>query len=306
MTLDEAFNELKSRLELSQTLEESVKTHHKAIREWIESLGTKIETKIIGSLQRKTRIQPRPDKDTFDIDILVVLGSFYSWLSSGGVMPVDALNEVQDIVSQNRTYLRMGPETDSPAIILEYSDDIKVELIPAYIDRVGYSPSGVPTPPVGRGYWIPKNNKWAIADYDFDADYISKANEDCDDYLIPTIKMLKAIKRNLFPDMKSYHLETSAAIIIPATVKYLTQKGFQISYPLLVFYFFLCTKKEILKSVGIPGSKTTSADEYMTLDRKQELSKLFNDIVVDYVINNEKDAAKWWRELFGPPFPSES
>ncbi|MBI2453901.1 hypothetical protein HYV58_01845 [Candidatus Peregrinibacteria bacterium] len=47
------------------------------------------------SLQRKTRIQPRSNKDIFDIDILVVFGKFDRWVSSGGTSPSDSLDELE-------------------------------------------------------------------------------------------------------------------------------------------------------------------------------------------------------------------
>lgn len=152
MTTEEAFNEFKSRLELNSTLQDAVTTHHNAVREWIESFDSSIETKLIGSLQRKTRIRPRADTDTFDIDILVILGTFKQWVTTGGITPLLALDKVENAVSENETYDRMGPETDSPAIVLQYADNIKVELIPAYRDGIGAAFDGTPTLPKDRGY----------------------------------------------------------------------------------------------------------------------------------------------------------
>jgi len=209
--ISQAFNEFKSRLELSETLQKAVSTHHNAIRDWIESSHSGIETSLIGSLQRKTRIQPR-SKDVFDIDILVVLGSFTSWASYGqGVTPSDALNELDKIMRGHEGYEKMDLHKDFPTVTFNYADGTKAELVPAYRDYIG------DTPTRGRGYWIPKNQSdWALADYDYDADYISQKNKETAGYLVPTMKMLKAAKRNLFSEMKSYHLETiSKHIILP-------------------------------------------------------------------------------------------
>lgn len=197
-TVIEAFEDFKSNLELSASFQKAASTHHNAVRDWIQSRGLNIKTKLIGSLQRKTRIQPRSERDSFDIDILVILGRFDRWVSSGGVSPSHALDKVEALVAQNEAYQRMGPETDSPAITLEYADDVNLELVPAYRDHVGEAPDGTPTPPVDRGYWIPKNNRWAIADYDYDAEYVSEANAQGKCHLVPTIKMLKAAKREHF------------------------------------------------------------------------------------------------------------
>jgi len=306
VTVSKAFNEFKSRLELSKSLQEKVTTHHNAIRDWIESYDLKIETKLIGSLQRKTRIQPH-SIDTFDIDILVILGSFERWVASGGITPKDALDKVGDIVSKHETYDRMGPETDSPTIIINYADNTKVELVPAYIDNIGQYHDGTLTLPKGRGYWIPRRNKWMLADYDYDAEYISKKNEKTDGYLIPTIKMLKAAKRNLFFTMKSYHLEVLTVNVLPLIISHLKNKGYQIFYPSLVYSFFLVAKDEIEKSIKIPGSKSSNADEYLTNYKKQQLAESFKTIS-DYcksLFNSEgKEGIDGWRKLFGEPFPA--
>lgn len=308
LTVEQAFQDFKSNLELSETLQDAVTTHHNAIRNWIELNDPAIKTQLIGSLQRNTRIQPCND-DCFDVDILVVLGSFYNWLSSGGISPADALNKLENVVSDNERYDRMGPETDSPAIILEYADNTKVELIPAYIDRIGYTPDGIPTLPVGRGYWIPKNNRWVIADYDFDAEYITKANTYSDKYLIPVIKMLKASKRNLFSLMKSYHLEALTAQIIPPSVIHFKNRGLEMTFPALITTFFNISKTLVLEPVKIPGSKSPYADTYMTSSQKTDLTNTFSKISVfcsKVVVMNGTNAIKAWHELFGSSFPSEA
>jgi len=305
-TISQAFSEFKSRLELSESFQKKIITHHKAIRDWIESYDPTIKTKLIGSLQRNTRIQPRSN-DTFDIDILVILGSFERWVAIGGITPKDGLDKVEDIISQHETYDKMGPETDSPTIIINYADNTKVELVPAYIDNIGQYADGTPALPKGRGYWIPKRNRWILADYDYDAEYISKKNEETDGYLIPTIKMLKAMKRNLFPIMNSYHLEVIAVNVIPRIVSHLKNNKYQISYPLLIYSFFLIAKDKITESAAIPGSKSPNADEYLDFNTKYRLSEIFKKIskCCEFLIKlNGRDAIEGWRKLFGEPFPA--
>ena len=309
LTVEQAFQNIKSDLELSETLQDAVTTHHNAIRNWIELNDPSIKTQLIGSLQRKTRIQPCTNSDCFDMDILVVLDSFYNWLSSGGISPTDALNRLENIVSENEQYERMGPETDSPAIVLEYADNTKAELIPAYIDRIGHAPDGTPTQPAGRGYWIPKNNRWVIADYDFDTEYIIKANAASNKYLIPVVKMLKSSKRNLFSVMSSYHLEALTAQIIPAVVQHYNNIGLGITFPQLISAFFDIAKTAVLSATKIPGSKSPYADTYMTSSQKTDLSNAFGKISAfckQVVTMSGTNAIKAWHKLFGSPFPAEA
>ena len=297
-TISQAFNEFKSKLELSKSFQEKITTHHKAIRDWIESYDPKIETKLIGSLQRKTRIQPRSN-DTFDIDILVILGKFHRIATDGsGVSPSDAIDKVYEIIKEHGTYKKMDPSKDYPTVYIEYSDGTKVELVPAYKDFI-YEPKG-------QGYRIPKSyHELTSADYDYDAEYISKKNEETGGYLIPTIKMLKAAKRNLFPKMKSYHLEVLAVNIIPNIVAYLKNKGYSISFPFLVYSFFYIAKDKILKPVKIQGSKSPNADSY-SID-KNLLAEKFGEICNDcnsLIKLDGRKAIKGWKKLFGEPFPA--
>jgi len=298
--ISQAFSEFKSRLELNDTLQKAVTTNHEAIRDWIESYKSNIETQIIGSLQRKTRIQPRVN-DVFDIDILVILGNFYPrtpW--SRVVAPGEALNEVDEIMREHEGYEKMNPEKDFPTVIINYANGTKAELVPAYRDFINE--------PKGRGYYIPKSyNEWGKADYDYDAEYISKKNQESDEWLIPTIKILKAAKRNLFPEMKSYHLEVLATTIIPLLVEHYKSQNFQLSFPRLVYRFFLIANDEVLKSCSIEGSKSPDASAYMGYFQKRNLANRFSEIAnycQSIIPLDGRDGVEGWRKLFGEPFPS--
>jgi len=298
--ISQAFSEFKSRLELNDTLQEAVTTHHKAIRDWIESYESNIETELIGSLQRKTRIQPRAE-DIFDIDILVILGEFCRIAEDGtGVSPSDAIDKLYKIMREHGAYRKMDPQKDYPTVFIEYKDNIKVELVPAYRDFI-YEPKG-------QGYRIPKTySEWISADYDYDAEYILNKNKECEGWLIPTIKMLKAAKRNLFPEMKSYHLEVLATSIISLLVRYYKSQNFQLSFPGLVYGFFLIAKDKVLKSCSIEGSKSPDASAYMGNLQKQNLADKFGKIAnycQSIIQLDGRDAIEKWRKVFGEPFPS--
>lgn len=301
LTVSQSFNEFRSRLELSNSFQERVTTHHNAIRHWIESYDSTTETKLIGSLQRKSRIQPLPT-DIFDMDILVILGNFHSWAPPGqGISHTDALNRLDEIMREHEGYEKMDPEKDFPTVIINYADGTRAELVPAYRDYIA------DTPPKGRGYWIPKRDRWVLADYDYDAEYISSRNRETKGYLIPTIKMLKAAKRNLFPEMKSYHLEVLGTEIIPSMISYLNHERYQISYPTLVYSFFLIGKDQIMEPAKIPQSKSPRADEYLANSRKRELATKLQkttNYCGSFVRSDGKETIEAWKNLFGDPFPS--
>jgi len=302
--INEVFLKLKSNLELSESFDEVIQQKHNAVRSVIENNLTNTDTKLIGSLQRKTRIQPRPEDD-FDIDILVILGEFSSWVSTGGITPQDAIRSVYYGIGQSERYNSMSPHIDEPTVTFEYKKgDVKVELVPAYIDKIGYYPDRKTPTVVGRGYWIPESSKWELADYDYEAKYITKMNETSDGFLIPSIKMLKAIKRRFFPDMPSFYLEILASHIIPSITIWRKRQGYQTDYPTLITNFFSIAKDKLQIPVKMEGS----CSPVISLDflKQQQIIQNFNKID-NYLawLASQADNKKieGWREIFNDLMP---
>lgn len=301
--VNQAFLKLKSNLELSETLSESVTQKHNAVREAIENKLFPLKTQLIGSLQRQTTINPKKDSP-LDIDILVVLGSFYYWTYPPyGISPQDAMAKLNSAVRQVERYDALNPQKDQPTVVFEYKDGIKVELVPAYLDQIGYSPDGKLHTPIGRGYWVAKNGRWELADYDHEADYISKQNKICGGWLIPTIKMLKAIKREHFPIMKSFHLEVIASLILPLSIL-LRRRPF--SYPQLIADFFTYAPLYLGNPVKIPDSNSprVGLEPFGSFSLYKPFKGL-KEISTNMHLVNETDQLKYWRVIFGEIFPED-
>jgi hypothetical protein len=301
-----AFEKLKTNLELSPSMQEKISQKHNAVRSVLENSGSVASTKLIGSVGRKTAINPSQGED-FDIDILVVLGGFDHWVTSGGISASDAMDNLNGIVSSTQRYGAMNPSSDDPVVQFEYSDGIKVELVPAYLDNIGQSPNGIPHSPAGRAYWIPKNGIWELADYDHEAEYITNINVGIGGYLIPVIKMLKATKKLHFPKMSSFHLEILALENIPIIVNYRLQNNLSVAYPELIKDFFRLSKNDLLKTIKIPNSHSpvlshSPSDALEHTIKFQEISNHCG-LIDGQVSDTEK--TKLWKALFGDPFPTE-
>lgn len=253
--LNDAFQHLKSKLELDDSFQELIETHHSAVRRCIENTGQVYNTKLIGSLQRQTRIQPRTE-DPFDIDILVELGEFTGWVRDG-ITPSDALTTVTNLVRRTDRYGSMSPAPDAPTVSFSYRDGVKVELVPAYRDQIGVHSNGTPCPPPGRGYWIPSpGGQWIHADYDHDAQQVTSINKATSGWLVPTIKMLKAIRRVFVPSLKSFHLELLACYTIPAAIRDQYSANHPISFPELIQSFFARSRALLATPLRLPGSNS--------------------------------------------------
>jgi len=188
---------------------------------------------------------------------------------------------------------------------MTYSDDTTVEFVPAYKDEIGASPNGVSHNPVGRAYWVPKNGKWELADYDYEADYISARNSESAGLLISTIKMLKAIRREYFPSMKSFQLDILATAIVPVVVSVRTQGGGTVTFPEIIRDFFNLAPPYFALSAQIPGSH--SATMTLATSDVSTWTDLFGKITrfIDSLsaMPQESKKAEGWKTLFGDPFP---
>jgi hypothetical protein len=304
MSLQDAFLKFKSGLELNPSFDEKIKARHNAVRSIVQTDST-IATKLIGSIARKTRIQPRPD-DTFDVDILVVLGSFNQWVPTGGVTADAAISRMLGIVQSSERYASKNPSPDKPTVNIAYQDNTKVELVPAYLDLIGSSPNGTRHAPVGRAYWVPKHTGWELADYDFDAEYVSSENHKADGWLIPTIKMLKAIKRTMFPYVPSFYFEMLATLVLSLVLKSMIDNRASVTYPILISRFFKFSGGWLELGLSLPGSLTqpvTLRDDVQkrSLTIFASIDKYCDSIMQ---ISSETEQQRHWRVLCEEPFPA--
>jgi Second Messenger Oligonucleotide or Dinucleotide Synthetase domain len=304
--MQEYFQKLKSNLELDPTLAEKIATRHTAIRTYLKNNHPSFkDSKLIGSLQRQTRINPGATHK-LDIDIIVIVGEFHNWVTSGGITVHDAIHALHATVNQSARYGAMDPAVDPPTVTLTSSDNIEVQLVPAFIDMIGADPAGNILGERGRGYWVAKNGTWTIADYDHEAEWISAQNRASNGMLIPTIKMLKVIKRVYFPILDSFPLEILAAKIIPATVLFNQQFGGATNYQNLLYTFFELAPRELPTPIRVPGSK--SAPIILNPLVVHTLTSQFGEIA-RYIrtiseLSAEAQRAQGWRTLCGEFFPS--
>ncbi|OGL74595.1 hypothetical protein A3F52_00860 [Candidatus Uhrbacteria bacterium RIFCSPHIGHO2_12_FULL_47_11] len=302
--MHEHFLKLKSNLELDPTFAELIITRHNAIRTYLQNnLPNFKDSKLIGSLQRQTRINP--GNGNFDIDIIVIMGEIHRWVSFGGITPQVALNTLHATVNKSDRYGAMDPVQDPPTVTLTYKDRVEVQLVPAYIDMIGSDANGNYLGEAGRGYWVVKNRSWEMADYDHEAEYISQQNELSDGHLVPTIKMLKAIKRIHFPELDSFPLEIMAARIIPISVFAKQAQEMPIHYHNLIHEFFLKAQVILNQPIRIPDSKSQPIilPDALRISLRESFDTIAKFIAYIHGRTNQDDKIKAWRDLFGEHFP---
>lgn len=300
------FLQLKSNLELGESLAASISTRHNAIRAYLaNNLHGVKDSKLIGSMQRQTRIHPGAGKK-LDVDILVIMGEFHSWVTSGGITAQNALNTLYAAIHQSDRYSGLGPVQDPPTVTLTYSDDIEVQLVPGYVDHIGRDSLGNFVGPSGRGYWIAKNGGWEMADYDHEAAFISSQNAISNYYLIPVIKMLKAIKRLHFPTFGSFPLEILAAHVVPISVAARQQYNVPITYVDLVEDFFTHAPTWLTNPIAVPGTKSPAIilGQPLATSYAESFRALAEFVRVTKAHPVQADQVAAWKRLFGEQFPA--
>lgn len=272
---------------------------------WLSTVASKLTPNSSAHCSAR-RGSNRVRGDEFDIDILVVLGSFTGWVPSGGITPDAALRGLYGMVCNSNRYRSMRPVADDPTVKFEYEDGIEVELVPAYLDMIGHSPDGTAHYPTGRAYWIPKDGDWKLADYNHDATYITRQNAIARDWLVPTIKMLKSLRREYFPQLSAFHLEIIAALIIPTEVLLQDIVRLPVTYPHLMTAFFEKAGKFLAAPITAPGSLSQPVELNPTdkLVVTTALTKLHTICTRAGILPTESKQYEIWKRLFGDVFPA--
>jgi hypothetical protein len=301
-TVAQAFDYFQGELELKDGSADVAEARHKFIRCAIEDALPSVRTQLIGSFGRHTKIRPLED-----IDILVEIGEFTGF-SDGGITTDQALQWLQNVLENHQIYGRMDIHCDHPCVVLEYQDGMRVEIVPAYRDKTGQ------VSPIGRAYWVPVKLGWSLADYDYNAAYVSNLNQNStvNGRLVPFIKMLKAWRREHQLTVSSLYLEALAADTVHS-ILFNWDTFTPFSYKTLSARFFQQSRFTPYQPVRIPGSLDEKPpDAHLAQNAKARVVRLLSDASkkANDAINAERffgdaQAISMWNSIFGYPFPKD-
>jgi hypothetical protein len=173
--IDDAFDRLKSNLEITPTEGALAISRHTLIREHIEKSWKLEKHFITGSYDRHTKT-----KKLKDVDIFIVIdskGPQADLVKGKGSAAVVALRDVvatrwQDI------------KADDHVVTINYQgeDVASYEVAPVFSRS-------------GGGYKMPNGDGWMATDPNEHARLVTEKNKACDDKFVPFIKMVKGINR---------------------------------------------------------------------------------------------------------------
>ena len=195
-TIPQAFQKLKTNLEITGLQEETVSTRQKSVRGVVEAGLTVKESFLTGSYSRHTMIAPLKEAD---IDIFVVLNaSYYHHYKNGQNGGQAGLLDFLKRTLQ-KTYTRTPDiSRNGQAVTIRFEDFI-VDVVPVFERE-------------GGGFLMPDsiNSVWISTDPEKHIDIMSRANAAHNGNLIPLIKMIKAWNRSIDRHFRSFHLEVLA------------------------------------------------------------------------------------------------
>jgi Second Messenger Oligonucleotide or Dinucleotide Synthetase domain len=186
--IDDAFERLKSNLEITGTESELAQTRHNLIREHVEASWQLVDHFLTGSYGRHTKT-----KRLQDVDIFVVIdpkGPQGHLANGSGTAAIAAL---RDILATGWTDLA----TDDHVVTINYAgeDVASYEIAPVF-------------PRKGGGYRIPNGPGWMDTDPNKHASLVTNKNKKCEEKFVPFIKMVKGINREAHdPIQPSFLLE---------------------------------------------------------------------------------------------------
>jgi len=307
-TVGEAFTELLKRIELNPTRVALASQRYNAVKTTIEGTLPGKTVSQIGSFQRKTKIRPADLGDALDIDAVVSFGRFYKYAGAGesGTTPSNALETVRRALVSDKTYRVMTPKKDHPVVTLQYADDMKIELIPAFADATGAHPH----PGASIDCYIigTSSGDWESADYDYDAAIISSLNGMTKQRLVPTAKIVKTYFRNVEMPLKSFDTELLVATIVPAIVAAWDAKNYSYGYEFILAQFLREASGLLTNPVQLQGSYTPPVDSGLTKSQLAGLGTFLKDRADEAwmlaKLEDKGQALRGWSDFFGDPLPA--
>ena len=280
--VDDAFDNLKSNLEITKTESEQAQTRHRLIREHIEDHWKLIDHFLTGSYRRDTKT-----KKLKDVDIFVVVdpaGPQRSLADGTGTAAVLALRDVLDKRWSNL-------EADDNVVTINYGDEdvASYEVAPVF-------------PRDGGGYLMPNGAGWMDTDPQEQHRLVTAKNNACDEKFVPFVKMVKGMNREAGePIEPAFLLEVMGLdLVVEPFGRYRDE----------IRFFLASVADQIGEDWPDPVGIGPDVSAGISQERRRQLSVLVRGwlgvaeeaLQLEYE-GKERAAVETWRELFGWRMP---
>lgn len=217
-TIPQAFQQLRSNLEITGLQSSTVSTRQTNVREVIQAGMDVLDTFLTGSYARSTMIAPLKEAD---IDVFVVLDARYYHHYNGQNGGQAGL---LDLVKRTllKTYTRTPDISRNGQAVTIRFDDFVVDVVPGFYRQ-------------GGGFLIPNSitNTWIETDPKKHVELVAASNKAHDGDFVPLVKMIKGWNKNHSSYFRSFHLEVLALEILanvritdfPSGMRFYFEKG---------------------------------------------------------------------------------
>lgn len=297
-TVSQAFQEFMQRYEPTPWQKETISKHHNYIRDVLSNKVDIVDDFLTGSYVKETQIKPPSD-----IDLFIVVNSDY-FHRSGINTAKKLLDWFWNILKD--TYPDSPLDADGEAVVVEFSDDIKMDVVPAFNKQ-------------GGGYLISNYNANTFISTNPKQynDFLSSANQDLDNKLKPLIKMVKCWNVNYGNILNSFHIEILALNCFIDTIKkqYITFDNYQEGLKI-----FFGEAQTIIDNPSYDPIMKDRIDNYLDGNITIKQKSYNKRAVIKYFLQEHykkiikairlqdtyysKEAIEIWKELFNDYFPS--
>lgn len=280
--IDEAFDKLKSNLEITDTESRIAQTRHTLVREHIEKAWTLADHFLTGSYDRQTKT-----KKLKDVDIFAVIdpkGPQADLAKGSGSQAVAALKDVLATRWSDVT-------ADDYVVTISYGDEdvASYEVAPVFRRH-------------GRGYRMPNGADWMDTDPQKHAELVTAKNKACDGKFVPFVKMLKGINREADePILPSFQIEVmSLELVLEPFGRFRDE----------IRFFLASAADRVSEDWPDPARLGPDVNEGVTSQQREQQAGILRDwleVAEDALLleseGKERAAVERWRTLFGWRMP---
>lgn len=280
--IDDAFDKLKSNLEITTTESKLAQKRHQLVRDHVRSSWSLVDDFLTGSYDRHTKT-----KKLKDVDIFVVVdpdGPQGELADGTGTATVLAL---RNVLAQRWSDL----DVDDNVVTINYGEEdvASYEVAPVF-------------PRDGGGYSMPNGIGWMDTDPHKHAELVTMKNKECDTKFVPFVKMIKGINREAGdPIDPSFLLEVMGLeLVIEPFGRYRDE----------IRFFLASVTDQIVDDWEDPAGLGPDVNAGVGVGRRRELSKVVRGwlgVAEEALLleneGKERAAVETWRKLFGWRMP---
>ncbi len=280
--VDNAFDGLKSNLEITQTESKLAQTRHRLVRDHIRDSWELIDDFLTGSYKRRTMT-----KKLKDVDIFVVVDPNGPQASLADGSGRGAVLALRDVLASRWNDL----DADDNVVTINYGDEdvASYEVAPVFRRK-------------GGGYSMPNGAGWMDTDPREQEVLVTAKNKECGEKFVPFVKMVKGINREAGePVAPAFLFEVMALrLVIEPFGRYRDE----------IRFFLASVADRIMDDWGDPVGIGPDVNAGVGIHRRRQLSQVVRGwlAVAEEALHleyegKERAAVEMWRELFGWRMP---